>query len=202
MICGFFQLILFFQRKCACRTPPSCLPIVKPDSEKLTQGWVDAALGVCVRVCETERERKRERLPVITCHSGQHYSPQRQPQQLSDTEREVIRQRGACVLEFSAFPLHLRGLFCGAAWLYVWFNMCTYVRRGVSVQTVEFSFTLTERHYLTNIILIPLAAEFKGCHGYPSPSRTAAFFALEPLKQVCFAGGEDKLTFDPPRSQQ
>lgn len=67
---------------------------MKPDSKKLTQGWVDAALDVCVRVCvrQRESERKRERLPVITCHSGQHYSPQRQPQRLSDTEREVICQ--------------------------------------------------------------------------------------------------------------
>lgn len=76
------------------------------------------------------------------------------------------------------------------------------MRRAISIQTVKLSFSATERHYLMNPFLIPLAAEFKGCHGYPSPSRTPAFFALEPLKQVRFMGGEDKLTFDPPRSQQ
>lgn len=74
-------------------------PILSSNSEA-RQWKAHTGLGrccsgcVCTCVCvrQRESERKRERLPVITCHSGQHYSPQRQPQRLSDTEREVICQ--------------------------------------------------------------------------------------------------------------
>lgn len=37
----------------------------------------------------------------------------------------------------------------------------------------------------------PLAAEFKGCHGYRHPSGNAACSALEPSEQACLLGGED-----------
>lgn len=91
--------------------------------------------------------------------------------QLSNRETCLSLVRPSCVYVVNVV-LHL-------AWK---LNTRVPIKSERFIKILKPSFALTEHHYFTNPALIPPAAEFKGCHGYRQLSRSAACFALEPLR--------------------